>query len=178
MARSAVLAILAANFVAVGVLYSYFSNTEAGVQFNLKAQAFISTLLPSGHPNCGLLKWEDYTITSNRVVFEDGIRPAAGKRVRTRVRPSQAIAASLSSWTFPAAHLQAARAWWCALEGLRALGPRSDRLTVQHSPPLPACIAARSAHRSRQDIWHLRRCAAVGAPCAQLQGRGNHARRD
>ncbi len=37
MARSAVLAILAANFVAVGVLYSYFSNTEAGVQFNLKA---------------------------------------------------------------------------------------------------------------------------------------------
>lgn len=73
------LLLLALNFVAVGVLYSRFSSTDAGSKLNVQLQSYLSSVFPSKKATCGLLHWDGFVLVSERVVLPDGVRPAAGE---------------------------------------------------------------------------------------------------
>ncbi len=75
--RASILKLLAANVLGLAFIYARFSQTPKGVIFNLQVQAWLSQFIPGARVNCGLLKWEDYYITSDRVLLEDGFQPAA-----------------------------------------------------------------------------------------------------
>uniref|UniRef100_A0A7S0S525 allantoinase n=1 Tax=Chlamydomonas leiostraca TaxID=1034604 RepID=A0A7S0S525_9CHLO len=77
MERGTAALLLALNVLAAGVLYTRFSDTEAGNKLILNAQALISRVMPSKVTTCGLLHWDKFTLVSERVVFPDGVRPAA-----------------------------------------------------------------------------------------------------
>jgi hypothetical protein len=79
MDRMTVSLVVAAWAVAIAVIYHRFSSTEVGEKAILRMQTMLSSRLMRDRrgTTCGLLRWNNYTILSKRVVLPDGVRPAA-----------------------------------------------------------------------------------------------------
>ncbi|KAG2443328.1 hypothetical protein HYH02_009394 [Chlamydomonas schloesseri] len=78
MDRQVVGLIILLNAIAAGVLYQRFHDHPQVQLLESRALELYHKLLPPSQPDrCGALKWPSYVITSDHVVFPDGVRPGA-----------------------------------------------------------------------------------------------------
>jgi hypothetical protein len=78
-----IIRLLLVNGVAAALLASRWSDGRHGVRAIVSLQARWSRWQARDDPDkqCGLVKWDDYSLVSARVVLPDGVRPATGASI-------------------------------------------------------------------------------------------------